>query len=296
MDLPGGDGGVTSGVKVVTYFNLHLKPLYGQHQRELRERALHPCIDTGPAPSGRHCKGRRFIGGSVHCSTPVPSRRSLGDSKAYGTTSAGGEQCSGTLNCSGISEACKVGAEGAGNPADRAMGLSPRSRPGSWPRRLESRLQGRWQRRFQGQRKRKRQRKGEMEGPRCNSKRVGKGQGEGRREEMTVGSDYGVSPLAKAVEMRCVSVSGSTWQDGMAFCDSLKRTGCALAWFIATGEAERETTNSRMFKTLFHTGAWPRADHRRSALPIRVGEFFTLVEFLKSNALTAVVSDDLVEY
>lgn len=37
VDLPNDDGGVTSGVKVVTYFNLHLKPQYGQFQRELRE-------------------------------------------------------------------------------------------------------------------------------------------------------------------------------------------------------------------------------------------------------------------
>ena len=37
VDLPGGDGGVINGVKIVTYFNLHLKPQYGQFQRELRE-------------------------------------------------------------------------------------------------------------------------------------------------------------------------------------------------------------------------------------------------------------------
>ena len=37
VDLPEGDNGVISGVKVVTYFNLHLKPQYGQFQRELRE-------------------------------------------------------------------------------------------------------------------------------------------------------------------------------------------------------------------------------------------------------------------
>lgn len=71
VDLPNDDGGVTSGVKVVTYFNLHLKPQYGQFQRELREMfTLASTLDqlragdiarVGDSLAGRFIALRQFL-------------------------------------------------------------------------------------------------------------------------------------------------------------------------------------------------------------------------------------------
>ena len=102
-------------------------------------------------------------------------------------------------------------------------------------------------------------------------------------------------PLAEAVEVGEVSSFSLTLRSVMSICTSLKRTGCVLAWLIATDGVERESLNSKLLKALFHSGACPRADHRRSALPIRLGEFVSLVEFLRTHTLTKVVSEAAIE-
>ena len=65
-----------------------------------------------------------------------------------------------------------------------------------------------------------------------------------------------------------------------------------MAWLIVTGGVPSGHLNSRLFKTLFDSGAWPRADHRRSALPLRVEEFGKLVGWLKGCFLAGAVRHD----
>lgn len=71
VDMEGEDQGVVSGVKIMTYFNLFLKPHYTNHQRELRElHSLAAMIDilrqgdlakVGDALSGRFIALHQFL-------------------------------------------------------------------------------------------------------------------------------------------------------------------------------------------------------------------------------------------
>lgn len=122
---------------------------------------------------------------------------------------------------------------------------------------------------------------------------MGEEQRQGGGQEVEDDLD-GTDPLAKAVEVSEVSRLDFTLWEAWAFCDSLQRTGCVMAWLIVTGSVTSGHLNSKLLKTLFDSGAWPRADHRRSALPLRMGEFETLVNWLKSCSLAEAVRIDNV--
>ena len=123
---------------------------------------------------------------------------------------------------------------------------------------------------------------------------MGKEQGEAGREEVRE-EVHVAAPLVRAVEVADVSRVEWTFWDAWSRCDTLNRTGCVLAWLITSRSDRSGPLNSKLLKTLFDSGAWPRADRRRSALPIRVGEFSKLVEFLLGCTLAEAVRTENVE-
>ena len=131
------------------------------------ERDVHPGLDPRPTTSRRHSPCGRFARRTFYRSAPVSSRRPLGNGKTYGTSPAGGEQCSRSFNCVGFSQTCQAGAESAGVVSQWPMGISPRerTRPRTW--RLVRRWKRRWEERSQRKRKEGKRTWGQVERTRC---------------------------------------------------------------------------------------------------------------------------------
>eukprot|EP00434_Breviolum_minutum_P044049 symbB.v1.2.039303.t1/scaffold6471.1/size17862/1 len=136
VDMEGEDQGVVSGVKIMTYFNLFLKPHYTNHQRELRElHSLAAMIDilrqgdlakVGDALSGRFIALHQFLQDGSWNTARHMELYPMDEGHAaspVGDTS--------------IEEACQISPEGARNKSKWIMEFALRS----WKRKREIRLE-----------------------------------------------------------------------------------------------------------------------------------------------------------
>eukprot|EP00435_Cladocopium_sp_Y103_P074084 s120_g46.t1 len=75
-------------------------------------------------------------------------------------------------------------------------------------------------------------------------------------------------------------------------CNTLERTGCALAWtLVHVGLCNGTDKNSILYLMLNNTGAWLRAKQKRVALPVREGDLAGIREVLQKRSMREVVDE-----
>ena len=103
---------VTSGVKVMTYFMLHLRPNYGNYLKEMREmHLLAAVLDT--IRKGGHQSSRRCLSSPVHGCSSVSSGSKLDNGETYGDLSHARNQCGWPITGPGNTEAHPTGGKSA---------------------------------------------------------------------------------------------------------------------------------------------------------------------------------------
>lgn len=76
-------------------------------------------------------------------------------------------------------------------------------------------------------------------------------------------------------------------------CTTLKHTGCALAWlFVHAAAFKGEQKLQPLFFTMFTSTVWPRAERRRLALPLRLGDLMELKQTLLGNSFESCMKDE----
>ena len=242
-ELPSEGSTLTSGIRVMTYFMLHLKPSFPTNLRELRElHHLAACIDV--LRSGTGFK--------------------LGDGEAYGVVPHGGHNCSKHIDGAGNPKTYQVDIESTKSTGVELLGRLSRTRTRKRKGRLVEwlRLQGR------ERRKRKRQKGQERRKDEVAAVRIRSGlesqQGEAGRQEKLDES----APLAKAVRTRVQEfIHTNPFETIAGLCTNYRRAGSAMAWMVYHAGLCAKT-NSWFFKRVFESGVWHRAGSKKFALPI----------------------------
>ncbi|CAL1160405.1 unnamed protein product, partial [Cladocopium goreaui] len=235
---------VTGGVKVMTYFNIHVKGAYPQHLRELREMFhLASCIDAIRSGDVARCAdglAARFI--ALH--------QSLVDGN-WGTARH--------LELHAMEDV---------TAASPSAILATRRHA-----KLVSKMQGypssSW-----------------VPG-------AGRGRGGKGKNEWSYGDTRGEAQVAeeaslvKAVEIAPQAPLADLGQI-LCLCDTLRRTGCVLAWGSCF---TNELQNSGIYRLMFASSVRQRAGRKRLALPLREGELAGTVNTLKAVSLCEAAED-----
>ena len=115
-------------------------------------------------------------------------------------------------------------------------------------------------------------------------------------EEEAGGETQGISPLVLVKAVAPEAGQAFCLKQVLAVCTTLERTGCALAWtMLHVADLEGKLKNSMLFLMLASSGARHRAERRRSALPIRVGDLAGLIQKLGRLSLPEVVKEEFAE-
>ena len=234
----------------------------------------------GHAGSSSRGRGPRwgFSCRQIYGTPSINAGSKLDDGSPHGAPQHGRTKLGKSIHRPGVSQALKVGGEGARERLVRLESVGKQRK-----RQRKRRLDGPWRQQGRERKRKEGKTQGVRKRPRLGEKSPGLGEveGQGRREDMMS------PPLEKSVTEReegyyeTISIG-----EALELCTSLSAMGCVLGWCLLN--LDRCTSmqkNSSFVKACFSCGVWHKTRKRNLAFPIREGEFTAFREVSRSISL-----------